>query len=257
MGRYAKTVITFFEDVEKINEWYLKVKDLDRISKEDYALWSEKFGTKYAKTYEDAGIYENIEISPNGLVIPLIDSVIVKYPEVKRIVNVGCNYGILDYKLALKYPNYYFIGVDLMHGGIDANKKKFKSQNLEYRQGYALDMLKKNQLSGDLLFHCSTLTKMYPLELKSYFLSARKSGFRFIILNEPVWRFQKDAFYNFDKETDSQPIDGFNFIHNYPRMLIDCGYDILHFNVFYFNHPFTNRCDTHRVTVIAKIKEKR
>ena len=104
----------------------------------------------------------------------------------KTIVEIGAGNGDVIAYLADKYPQHHFVGVDL---SVKTAEQLYPGKpNLEFKGGYALEMLENGSLKGDIVFGSSTFVVFPPKELDSYFQGLRRSGYTDIILVDPLTR---------------------------------------------------------------------
>jgi hypothetical protein len=119
-----------------------------------------------------------------GLVLPTVEQSIAD--GAKTVVEIGCSTGEVVAHLAEKFPSVNFVGVDL-----PSNLPRQTRTNLSFLDGYALDMLERGKLRGDVLFASSTFCVFPPPEMKRYAAAIAKAGFRTVIIHDPM---RKEAY---------------------------------------------------------------
>jgi cyclopropane fatty-acyl-phospholipid synthase-like methyltransferase len=77
----------------------------------------------------------------------------------KKILDLGCGYGYLSYRLAKKFPKSYIIGIDVDISRINTANRNYKLPNLEFlvADAYTFNIKKKFDiiLAIDLFHHVS------------------------------------------------------------------------------------------------------
>ncbi|MDP3511303.1 MAG: class I SAM-dependent methyltransferase [Sulfuritalea sp.] len=122
-----------------------------------------------------------------SIVVPRVEATIEQNgTKMKTIVEIGVGNGDVIAYLADKYPQHHFVGVDL---SVKTAEQLYPGKpNLEFKGGYALEMLENGSLKGDIVFGSSTFVVFPPKELVSYFQGLRRSGYTDIILVDPLTR---------------------------------------------------------------------
>jgi hypothetical protein len=203
---------------------------VDQYSDDSLSGYGEKEFAKGGKTIKE---------QQRGLILPMLEKAI-RESTTKHlaIVEIGTGNGDAVAYLAKNFPEHTFIGVDF---SIRNAKEKYSDiNNLTFIKGYALDLLEKEKLKGDIVFGSSTFHLFTPVELQNYLSLLRKNSFREIILNEPSWAGYKQENKN---ETISKHLEGAVWFHNYCGYLLKEGYDIKEFAFFHYTHPISQRPD--------------
>lgn len=220
----------------------------------DYSYMNENKGnphisTEVIKEYSDDSLRgyadweynkggKTIQEQQRGLILPMLENAIIKHADRLTVVEIGTGNGDVIAYLANKYPQHTFIGVDF---SIRTAKEKYSDiNNLAFIKGYAMDLLEKENLGGDVIFASSTFCLFTPLELQNYLLFLKKNGFKKIFLNEPSWAGyeQKNTIVKTSKH-----LEGAVWFHNYSGYLRGAGYPISDFTTFHYNHPRSQRSD--------------
>ena len=144
----------------------------------------------------------------------------------KTIVEIGAGNGDVIAYLADKYPQHHFVGVDL---SVKTAEQLYPGKpNLEFKGGYALEMLENGSLKGDIVFGSSTFVVFPPKELDSYFQGLRRSGYTDIILVDPLTR---RFTVNSSGPAFSKHMARGMWGHNYTGYFEKYGFKVSHFEV--------------------------
>lgn len=183
---------------------------------------------------------ENLSSQQRGLILPMLEAVLSKMDKNETVCEVGAADGDVIAHLAGSFPKLNFIGVDFSIK--NAQKKHSKLKNLHFEKGYALELLEKNKLKGDVVFFSSTAVLFLPKELESYLKKFYENGFENIFISEPSW-----SFYEYDEKDDkafSQHLEINAWFHNYPLYLKNAGYKIMEQKIINkYQHPASKRED--------------
>lgn len=161
-----------------------------------------------------------------AMVVPLVERAIGNAST--TVIEIGTGNGDVIAHLANVYPNVKFTGVDLSVKNAEA---KHALPNLEFRKGYALDMLEAG-LTADLVFANSTFCIFAPKELKAY-LSAL-SPCRRLIISDPV---TMGNVHTKDPQPRSRHMDLYMWWHNYYGYLTAAGWSIETFETRTYAYP--------------------
>lgn len=185
-------------------------KGRDRVSD----FMREHYGTPDLSGYAaspEARDHDHFMLNAADKVLPKFDGL--------TIVEVGCAAGRNLAVLGERYPDRRYIGVDF-----DTTKAiEFfgDRRNIEFRSGYALDMIEAGSLSGDALFTLSTACLMLPNELRRFLAATYGAGFRKVVLVEPVFYGEKVT----GNARSVHQMIGVWF-HDYAGYLGEAGYEI-------------------------------
>jgi hypothetical protein len=182
------------------------------------------------KNYTKGG--KDLQHQQRGLILPILEK------HLKRVnVEIGTGNGDVIADLADKYPDRLFIGVDF---SVKNATEKHNKKNLVFIEGYALDLLEKDILKGDLVFASSTFCLFTPDELVDYIKLLKIRGFTSIVLNEPTWngRIQEN-----NEKITSSSLEGPMYHHNWAGYFRWFGYEITDFSFFHYIHPLSKRAD--------------
>lgn len=262
-----------------INHYVKPARELDLVEKRALVLAARSPGArlaadeiarlrKYMLDVQDRDLRRDyfrttpIERTFQGLLLPLIDLVISDDEKVSKIVNVGASYAHVDSLLARRYPGIQFVGVDFAANLAEYNNE-FEFDNLEFRSGYAMEMLEQGQLNADVFFFGNAAYEIKNLELRRYFELFRTSGAKYVVLNEPIYPLPGGAIIDpLDVPlSESRAVyshQGLGVsrhgplgrVHNYKAMLEEAGFDVIHYHAF--RPSFTNLRVVH---VIAKDRD--
>ena len=144
----------------------------------------------------------------------------------KTIVEIGTGNGDLIAYLADRYPQHHFVGVDL---SVKTAQHLYSGKpNLEFKDGYALEMLENGSLEGGIVFASSTFVVFPPKELDSYLQALRRSGYSDIILVDPLTR---RFTVNSSGPAFSKHMARGMWGHNYTGYFEKYGFKVSHFEV--------------------------
>jgi hypothetical protein len=184
-----------------------------------------------------------LERTFQGQLLPMIEALTRQDPGIKSFLNIGVHYGYIDNVLAQKYPRCRFTGVDFPANTAEFNDD-FRQPNLEFRAGYALDLLEKGELSADVAWFCSVAYEIKNKEVREY-LTVLKKRVRYVIFNEPIYILPGGAVLDpcqvpssYSEPVYSHKVHLANrvgplaYVHNYKALAEECGLEILHYKVF-------------------------
>jgi SAM-dependent methyltransferase len=161
-----------------------------------------------------------------AMIVPLVEQAISNGPS--SVIEIGTGNGDVIAHLANVHPQSRFVGVDL---SVKNAASKHALSNLEFRKGYALDLLEAG-LTADVVFASSTFCIFAPKELRAY-LSALSPSRR-LIISDPV------TFGNVhtrDAQPRSRHMDLYMWWHNYFGYLTAAGWKIETFETRSYAYP--------------------
>lgn len=149
---------------------------------------------------------------------------LANHPEIKRFINFGACYGLVDYELAKRLPNVQFFGVDRALSVKHFNDDEFSAPNLEFVAAKITDFLDQaGDLNDAAFFHMRTMM-IFPEAFVSD-LFRRLSSVRAVVGIEPYgYLMQERGLYEFS--SDPKPSALFRtgmYIHNYPAWAASIG----------------------------------
>jgi len=181
-------------------------------------------------------------------VVPLVSRVLSEDITVRSVLNIGCKIAYFDAILADRHPDRQFIGLDFM-SALDQFNRRYKRENLTFISGYARDLLEANRVGADLIYFSSTATVIRNRELRYNLQNIAKSA-KYVIFNEPIFTYPDStdivdpsklpynkSFLIFTPDIPpgvGLPLDADRtlcFVHNYPAMVVEAGFDVLHFEI--------------------------
>ena len=101
------------------------------------------------------------------------------------VVEIGTGNGDVVAYLADEFVNVKFIGIDF---DVSNAIEKHKSKNLEFVEGYAIEILSNKNFSADLVFATSTFTVVSPMELERYAQLFFSKSVSWVLLADPISR---------------------------------------------------------------------
>jgi precorrin-6B methylase 2 len=174
-----------------------------------------------------------LEQQQRALILPLVDRAIeqvIPSSGKATVVEIGTANGDVSAHLARAHSDTTFIGVDF---SVRNAETKHRLENLQFVEGYALDLLKGNKLTGDIVFSSSSFCVFTPKELEAYLANVRKAGFRQIVLSDPVVCGFKHVN---DDRAISRHMDLYMWWHNYAGYLRHEGYEIIELKTTLFSY---------------------
>jgi hypothetical protein len=184
-GKFLRSYIGSFDLEWLTRHWQHLLNDgqsprLNAASRAQYGMTDPGGWTREKQNRGDSHLPLGQQM--RGMIIPMIEAAIEEGKS--RVVEIGAGDGKILQFLAKKYPKVEFIGVDFLRPEfVDEDL-----QNLSHITGYALELLEKGHLTGDLLFACSTFILPGPREIEAYAREIAKAGFGTVIVNDPITR---------------------------------------------------------------------
>jgi len=186
-------------------------------------------------TYDKGG--EGLGDQQRGLVLPALDRRLGQLDDGTVVAEIGTGNGDVVDDLAARHPRLRFVGVDL--SVVTARCKHRERDNVEWMDGYALDLLEQGALRPQLVFASSTFVVLAPLELKRYVRALREAGVRWVVLNEPTW----GGYVQDTGGARSRHLEGAVWFHNFAGYLAEGGYQSLALDFRAYEHPTSPRPD--------------
>jgi SAM-dependent methyltransferase len=187
------------------------------------------------ETYDKGG--ERLEDQQRGLILPALSRRLETLSAGSVVAEIGTGNGDVIAYLAERYPSLSFVGVDL---SVDTAQRKHPGRdNIEWRSGYALDLLERGELRADLVFASSTFVVLAPLELRRYVQAMGAAGVRCVVLNEPTW----GGYVQDEGAAVSRHLEGAVWFHNFAGYLAEGGYGPVKLKFQPYQHPVSPRPD--------------
>jgi len=159
-------------------------------------------------------------------------------------IDIGCAGGDFAARLAQKFPDHEYFGVDF---NVDYAVQNFKSpnsqkniENLTFYGGYFLEM---DLPKADAAIFISTASCLLPIELSATFQKMSNNGVRHIIISEPWWWRQSIA--PSDVSVESKHAKYVCWNHAYPGLLKHAGFEIVQFE------KTIEKSNTERLFIVA------
>lgn len=154
--------------------------------------------------------------------------------------NFGVSYAYTDSILARKFPTVSFFGIERTDAARVYNERFFGAlQNLKVQSGDVFELFEKNRFDGGVFFHSRTLLLLPQEFIRQLYVAVRKAGFEYIVGAEQygISR-QVGRAYEFSYEyQDSVVYRDFMYIHNWPNILKDCGFELQRIESITTDHP--------------------
>ncbi len=245
---------------EHMNDWLkispperLSQSELDQINATPWHLYETDIVNRLS-------VFETrpIERSMQGSIMPLLRRLLQEDPSIRSMTEIGAYHAYVLNVIANEFPQIELHGVDI-HPNMERINAAFTAPNLRFTSGYAVDMLKRGELKGDVFLFISTATRLKHAELRQC-LTLIAGHAKYIVFNElltplPGGLVLEPADLPSDSSVpvvyrgsskESPPI----LMHNYKGMAESLGYTVLHYHTYL--PSFT---DIHRLYMIAKAPE--
>lgn len=152
--------------------------------------------------------------------------------DIRTFVNFGVFCAEPDRRVAERYSDVRFVGVDREQSTKRLNERAFEVPNLSFEAADILDALPgavERSAGHVALFHGRTTTLMYPAAVRAVYRRAAELGVRYIALFEN-WALSRSELRYF--EPDGLPRDAIAchevmLIHDYARYLDESGYSVV------------------------------
>lgn len=155
-------------------------------------------------------------------------------------LNFGVCYAYTDAVLARKYPKIEFFGIERTDAAKIYNQRFFADiGNLTMFSGDIFELLSKQRFNGGIFFHSRTLLLLPQHFVRKLYAAAREAGFKYIFGTEQygVSRQTGNSYeFSYDPQ-ESVVYRDFMYIHNYPNILSDCGFELMNIESLVTDHP--------------------
>jgi hypothetical protein len=178
-----------------------------------------------------------------GIVVPLVEDVLERDPEVRSVLNIGAYYAFIDHHLAQRHPGVRFTAMDLIPD-MEGFNAEFRLPNLAFRTAYPLAQIEGGAVAPDLAMFSATAGEIRNAELRRY-LRALAATCRYVVLSEPIYPLATGAIVDPGSVPLAASVPAFAnadymphtvgpiaFVHNYRAMLAESGYRVLHYRAY-------------------------
>jgi len=187
----------------------------------------------------DMGDGESIETQQRGKVLELLLPKLATLPEGAKVCEIGTGNGDVPAYLSEKFPEIFFEGVDFSVNVATEKHLGNVGRRLSFKEGYGLDLLQAQSLSGDVLFASSTFVLFTPKEIDKYFELLSRS-FNTVILNELILG---DYQTHVEGEPTSIHMDENMWFHEYILYAKKYNFALDQYTLNHYNHPTSLRPD--------------
>jgi SAM-dependent methyltransferase len=215
---------------ELCRQYYLKSEDeTRRLNREKF--WGAGPGKEWhsfiKKIYTDKDKFNKEFLTHRDLLIANISKLLSTVPNYYHtICDIGTGNGLLLDYLSKEFNNVKkFVGVDLNKEQILENKETYKDSKLEFVHVDITDWINTQSKDGIIFIACGAFEYFTQEELKELFqLIRERVSHAAITMCEPI---------NLDLKSEmiSRPRGGIAYSHNYPHLLKQCGYHIVHLQI--------------------------
>lgn len=252
--RFFKSVITHIENVDR--SYQLTRKFSQRASGKNttaqsfdsgYGYESEMFELSVAEHYRDQiekGNWDKQRTESHDLyrtVIPLLQQTMEKNG-IKKMLDFGVGYAYVNDQLAQRMPNVEFSCVDRSVLTKVYNEKYFNLPNLHFIAGDIYDSMNGEDWREGLCFHMRTMTCMPESFIREFYAKCHERGFKYIVGAEQCglsWQLGEPYTFSLEPKP-SVAFRNFMFIHNYPGLLREAGYELVTSELLKTRHPDPN-----------------
>ena len=171
-----------------------------------------------------------------------VASVAASDPSLRSCLNFGVSYGRADARLAARFPNMEFVGLDrspltkvlneLVHPAPAAGNLKFVADDIFHALG-------QRAWARSAFLHCRTLVQLPMSFIERLYAAVHAAGFEYVLGFEPVGlsRVSKASFGFSDSRKSSELFRDNLFLHNYPGLLAAAGYAVQRSDLVRTSHP--------------------
>lgn len=163
---------------------------------------------------------------------------VLKDNDITSFVNFGVCYAHIDSILAKSHPHVKFVGVDRSSFTKLYNEKCFNLPNLEYYIGDIMELITKNKFENGIFFHTRTMVLFAREFVIDLYKAVKKAGFKYIIGMEQVG-ISRQTFKSYEFSYEMKPSILYRskmYIHNYPAILKELGYNLQDIQLVKTNH---------------------
>ncbi|MEE9250885.1 MAG: class I SAM-dependent methyltransferase [Alphaproteobacteria bacterium] len=156
--------------VRKVVTDFIEIEDdiaVEERSSASLAIYADHSLAGYADEQMKHGDSHNPLLDQmRSIIVPHVEEAIREAGNTPTtIVEIGTGNGDVIAYLAEKYSQHNYIGVDL---SVKVATEKYQLPNLSFVDGYALDLLRRGAVVGDIVFATSTFVVFPPKELENY-----------------------------------------------------------------------------------------
>lgn len=176
-------------------------------------------------------------------------------PGIKTFFNFGVCYAHVDSILAQKHPDIQFLGIDRSKYTKLFNEDNFSQiKNMEFVTGDIFDYLKGKKFPDGVFFTARTLVYLPMNFIQRLLKCVRDAEFRYIVGFEQVGISRETLKpYEFSLEVTPSVLFRNNFfIHNYPALVSQAGYDLQSVELIKTKHPHE---DYRFMNFVAQLKQ--
>lgn len=192
----------------------------------------------------EQGDWDNQKTESHDLyaaVIPLLERYI-NAGAIKEALNFGVSYGYVDSQVARRCTDTRFVGIDRSPLTKAYNERYFEQANLEFVAANVFDYLASRAWADALCFHIRTLVCLPEAFVAEFYAKCAKAGFKYIVGAEQCglsWQTGKPYVFSYNSQP-SVVFRDFMFIHNYPGLLKNAGYQMREARLLKTKHPNPN-----------------
>ena len=161
-------------------------------------------------------------------------------PNLKHFINFGVSYAHIDSVLAVKFPAVTFIGIDRSTFTKHLNEEWFSHlKNMQFVAGDIFDFLAETDLTGGVFYHTRTLALLPRSFIERLYSAVKRAKFMYIVGMEMIGISRQTLRpYDFTNQAQASVVfrDGM-YIHNYPGILNNAGFDMTRAELVRTNHP--------------------
>ncbi|MHA1598203.1 MAG: tetratricopeptide repeat protein [Alphaproteobacteria bacterium] len=159
-----------------------------------------------------------------------VEKLFAERPALRKVVNYGTLCGVLEDRLAERFPDKVWAGYDISEIASGLNKAEYRRDNLMFSSNLDDLLGTLSDIDGEtILTHCRTADVMLPEALKQVYRGCHAAGVELILAAEYFsYSFPLQQFPDFEAGgVDTVHLDGIVMMHNYDRIMPECGYRII------------------------------
>ena len=231
-----------YRELERINAHYRRFYEdsrADHLSAEELTMWTNRIDKlEHMEDRRAEFLTTPVNKTKHGIVVDLVEMLLRHDPSIRSVIEVGVYWGYVIDHLAGRHPTVSFTGTDIGRDTLAINVE-FKRPNLEFRIGYALDMLESCQITGDVVFFNATATRFRINELKRYLRATGRQA-RYVVFSEPLVHLPGGLVIDPAKLSlkESRPTSLSSeewppqYVHNYRALAEQAEFRTLHYRVY-------------------------
>ena len=201
--------------------------DLDRLAQYHENYWKGDAGTKYHEDYSFE--FEKMFVPKFAYIVEMMSELMQgEGMEIKRLVEIGSGSGqLIEYLDRQMDPQIKeLIGIDLSPQTVAACNAQYGNERVRFLAADGDAWIRENGQAESIFMSHRGVLEYFPQERLLSFLQHIATHYRpsILVTIEPV-----GVNHNFAETPDSTPYsDEYSFSHNYPDIIKQAGFEVLH-----------------------------